>query len=463
MLIKTKKRGTKGIRTMKNIFRLMSALVVFALLLTACGTPAAPTKEAEKPTEAAKPAEETKPTDVPAADNPDEVITINIWVFEGEEGIFDELIKVFNADYPNIKVEITNIPEDDYTTKIDTALIAGEPPDMAFIYEKKWIKAGEFLPMDDMIAERGIRLADYNQGAFSDACIVDGKVYCLGTYTGAILLFYNKDLFDKAGVAYPSATEPMSMDEYVTMCAKLTTKSDVLEEKVWGCDADIPVWWHDTRYYFSEDGRTIEGYANDDSTVHTFEMLAQLRTDESVIGATDTQSLEGTDLLATGKLATSIIDNVIAIKTLEEAGVNWGAALVPVEQKGDKGWVSSWTDSYGVFTKSKRPQEAMLFVSYLATKGNDIRLSTGDLPLNMTLADQWAAKSIGRQEAITAIKLSRPGLFVPGYWDVIGPLWDAFYGGILEDKRPVKEVLDEYAPQLQETLDLAWETWDSIK
>ena len=426
-------------------YLILATLVIASMLLSSCGQPAAPTSEA------------------PAAANPDEVITLNAWAFEGEEGTFDALVKGFNAENPNIKVEITDFPEEEYTTKIDTALIAGEPPDLGFIYEPKWIKAGEFLPMNDMIAEQGIPLADLNQGAMGVNCIIDGKVYCLGTYTGAILLFYNKDLFDKAGVAYPSASEPMTMDEYVEMCAKLTTKSDVLEEKVWGCDADIPIWWNDWGNYMSPDGRKVDGYANDDATVHTFEMLAKLREDGSVLSATESQSLEGTDLLATGKLATSIIDNVIAIKTLEEFGVNWGAALVPVEQKGDKAWVSTWTDGFGVFSKSKHPKEALLFLAYMATKGQEARLGLGDLPLNMTLADQWAGDSKGRQEAVTAIKLARPLLFVPGYWDTTGPLYDAFYGDILEDKRPVKEVMDEYAPQMQETLDQAWETWDSIK
>jgi hypothetical protein len=42
-------------------------------------------------------------------------------------------------------------------------------------------------------------------------------------------------------------------------------------------------------------------------------------------------------------------------------------------------------------------------------------------------------------------------------------LYDGFYGAILEDGRPVKDVLDEIAPQMQETLDQAWETWESIK
>ena len=64
----------------------------------------------------------------PQPRHPDGVTTINLWAFEGEEGVFDELIKGFMTDHPNIKVEITDIPEADYTTKIDTALIAGKTP-----------------------------------------------------------------------------------------------------------------------------------------------------------------------------------------------------------------------------------------------------------------------------------------------------------------------------------------------
>ena len=435
---------------LKTNYLILATLVIFSMLLSSCGKKAAPTAAAN-------------PNAAQPAAPPEEPVTLNIWVFEGENAVFDELIKTFNTDNPNITVVVTDFPEADYTTKIDTALIAGEPPDLGFIYEPKWIKSGAFLALDDMVAKQGIKTADYNQGAWGRDCQLDGKLYCIGTYTGVILLFYNKDIFDKAGVAYPSATEPMTMDEYADMCAKLTTKSDVLEKKIWGCDADIPIWWHDWRNFISPDGRKIDGYVNDAATVHSFEALLKLRTDGSVISATDSASMEGTDLLATGNLATTIVDNVVAIQTLEKAGLNWGAALVPVEQKGDKAWVTGWTDGYGVFSASKHPQEALSFLAYMATKGQEVRLGLGDLPLNMTFADQWTGDSKGRQEAVNAIKLAGPNLFVPGYWDTTGPLYDGFYGAIIEDGRPVGEVLNELAPQMQETLDQAWETWDSIK
>ena len=76
-----------------------------------------------------------------------------------------------------------------------------------------------------------------------------------------------------------------------------------------------------------------------------------------------------------------IIDNIVAIPDLEKAKINWGAAPVPVEKKGDKAWVSVWTNSMGVFTQSKHPQEALEFIAYTATDGNQLRVDFGSYPL----------------------------------------------------------------------------------
>ncbi len=125
------------------------------------------------------------------------------------------------AENPNIKVEITDIPEDDYATKIDTALLAKEPPDLGYVYERPLAENWQFSPSGFLPAAGRHQPADYNQGVLS-GCTYEGKVYCIGTYTGAVLMFYNKDLFDAAGVAYPSSTEPMTIDEYAVMIKKLS-------------------------------------------------------------------------------------------------------------------------------------------------------------------------------------------------------------------------------------------------
>ena len=140
----------------------------------------------------------------PATVAAQEPVTLDVWIFEGEEHLLPALEEAFEAENPNVNVEITLIPEDQYVVKIDTALAAGSPPDIGYLYDRRWVKAGKILPLDETIAAHEIDLEDLNQGIIGN-CTIDGQVYCLGSYTGAVPLLYNKTMFDEAGLDYPSA------------------------------------------------------------------------------------------------------------------------------------------------------------------------------------------------------------------------------------------------------------------
>jgi multiple sugar transport system substrate-binding protein len=390
--------------------------------------------------------------------------TVDLWIFEGEDAFLPQLKRAFEAEHPNITLKITNIPEDNYVTKIDTALAADSPPDIGYIYEPRWMKAGRVLPLDDVIASNSIDTSNYNQNAFS-YCNMEGKVYCLGSYSGAIMLFYNKDLFDQAGLPYPSSTESMTVDEYASLAAQLTQPNDDVSKYVWGGVADATNWWTDSRTLFSEDGTKIAGYVNDASTVHAYDVLTGMIRD----GYAPSESVfdllgEWEDMLAAGQLAMVILDNVVAIPTLEEAGIDWGVAPTPVEQEGDQPWVGSWSDYWGVFAGSDNEAAAKEFVAFAGTEGNRLRSLAGDMPLDATVADEtdWAGNSAGRAEALQVIKLARPNIFLPSnIFEITSPLWDVF-ALVVEGEKTAQEALNEAAPEMQQILDRAWETWEDI-
>jgi multiple sugar transport system substrate-binding protein len=395
--------------------------------------------------------------------NSGEPVTLSLWAFEGEEAFFPTLKKEFEAEHPNVTIEITEIPEDNYPTKVDTALAAGRPPDMGLTYEQRWFKAGAVLPLDDVIASEGIDLSTYNQNAIS-GCRFEDKVYCLGSYTGVVLLFYNKEIFDRAGVPYPSSTEPMTLDEFADVAARLSQPSSDISNRVWGTIGEAPFWWMDPATHFSEDGRTIDGLANDAATVHAYDVMSGLVRDGYAPTGSEFELLGTEDLLATGQVGMAISDNLVAIESLETAGIDWGAAPVPIEAAGDPTYVASWTDQVGVFSASEHPQEAKEFVAFLATKGNELRITVADqLPLDSAVAGaaKWAEGSEGRTDVTEVVALARPAFFVPGFWDVTSPLWDSYDAMVAGDTTP-QQGLDEAAPVMQESLDRAWETWEAI-
>jgi multiple sugar transport system substrate-binding protein len=456
---------------MKTITRSTVLLTLLVLLLSACGggTPQAaaptsspPSTDAAQPT--AAPTQQPQATAAPVASS--DKITLRLWIFEGEETFLPKLKEAFESKYPNVTLEITQVPEDQYVTKIDTALAANDPPDIAFVYggQQRWLKAGKFLPIDDMLQTNGIKAADFNQNAMSLYCLYESKYYCIGSYTGAIVLIYNQDMFDTAGIKYPSATEPLTIDQYAALADQLTKKSDDINQRVWGGAAGTTWWYMDWATHFSADGKHAEGFINDDATVHTYDVLAKMVKAGSAPSTADMQALGDTDILAQKKQAMALTDLTV-LATLEAQGIKYGVAPPPVEKKGDKPFIITWTDAFGVFSQSQHPKEAMEFVSFLATEGNKLRVQvTNTMPLNFVLADQlnWAGENPGRKQAVEVVKLARSSVFVPGFYEINGPLDDAF-NAIIEGQKQPQEAMDEAAAQIQDSLNKAWETWDKIK
>jgi multiple sugar transport system substrate-binding protein len=436
------------------LFTRCTLLIMLAATLGACGgAPQAPAPTTTSGAEA--------PTAAPTTNEP---VTLTMWIIEGDAAFLPSIIEAFERSHPNIKLEITEIPEDQYVTKIDTSLAANDPPDIAFVYggQQRWLKAGKFLPVDDMFNEHNIKPENYNANAMSLYCLYEAKYYCVGTFTGAVLLFYNKDMFDAAGIPYPSATKPLTVDEYYDLAKRLSKANEDLAQRVWGGSSGNTWWYMDWQTHFSADGRKAEGFVNDAATVHAYDVMAQLVNEGFAPSDSDMQLLGDVDLLGQGKQAMAITDNTLAIASLEAQNIRYGAAPPPVEREGDEPFIITWTDAWGVFSESDHPAEAMEFLAFMATEGNALRLAADTLPLDMTQASVWAAKNEGRQSVAEAIALARPVIFVPGYYEVTGgPMGDA-YNLIIEGTEP-QAAMDEAATAIQDSLDKTWETWEQIK
>ena len=83
-------------------------------------------------------------------------VTLDLWLVVGTEEpakpFLQTLAEAYEAAHPNVTVEVTLIPEDQYVVKLDTALAAASPPDIAYLFEPRWVKAGKVLPLDETIS-----------------------------------------------------------------------------------------------------------------------------------------------------------------------------------------------------------------------------------------------------------------------------------------------------------------------
>jgi multiple sugar transport system substrate-binding protein len=164
---------------------------------------------------------------------------------------FSELIEVFDASHPNIKVEVFDIPSADYTQKLSVMLNGGSEVDVFWIKDGDTTRGlsnrGQLADLSSYVRQDNINLAAFN--GLADAFNMDGKLAALPAHTAYYVLFYNKDIFDKAGVPYPS--NDLTWSQWERLAGRLTSGSG--DNKVWG--AHFHTWQALVQNWAVQDGK----------------------------------------------------------------------------------------------------------------------------------------------------------------------------------------------------------------
>ena len=150
------------------------------------------------------------------------------WAFWGspEEAVsHKQVADAFMKVHPEIKIETWNEPWDNYFTKIQALWASGDSkavPDIAFLWPTpRYAAEGVLENLDSYIQKSGYDLNDYWPGLLESAKY-NGSVYGLPRDIESNVLYYNKDMFDKAGVKYPD--ENWTWDDLLAAAEKLTVK-----------------------------------------------------------------------------------------------------------------------------------------------------------------------------------------------------------------------------------------------
>jgi multiple sugar transport system substrate-binding protein len=119
----------------------------------------------------------------------------------GNKGMVDKLVEMWNAKNPDRKINLTYIPHAEMVPKIAQAIASGEVPDlmgMDLIYGPQFEAAGQLTDITDLIgSDPALKTASPGHlmvGTF------DQRLYGVPLYADVSALFYNKDLFKKAGL-----------------------------------------------------------------------------------------------------------------------------------------------------------------------------------------------------------------------------------------------------------------------
>lgn len=194
----------------KRILPISIALLVIAsMVMTACGAPQATAPAAATSAPAA--------TLAPAATAaPAEKVTLTIWHNWGPDDAkgapLQSIFKDFMAANPDIVIKDEVYVDADIPLKVETSSAAKQEPDLVFVQRVgspfTWTDSGITLPVNDYIKSWGLDKL-FKESALVEYTQADGKIqaFPLEGYTWPI--WYNKSVFEKAGIPLPTTTDDL--------------------------------------------------------------------------------------------------------------------------------------------------------------------------------------------------------------------------------------------------------------
>ena len=150
-------------------------------------------------------------------------VTVTYWqyFFESKVKLTDTLIKQFEAQNPSIHVVQETFPYDSYNQKVASAVPAGQGPDVVNLFYgwlPLYVDSGYLQPLPEDTFPAAQIERDFVP--MVKAAKFEGKYWALPTAVRTLALFYNKDMFRKAGLA----RAPVTWDEFLADAERLTER-----------------------------------------------------------------------------------------------------------------------------------------------------------------------------------------------------------------------------------------------
>jgi len=356
---------------------------IMALSLIACGKEAAETKGNDT-TEDVSVTSSVKATEAPVSTGEKVKITYSIWGTATEQEATQLIADKFNASQDKIEVTVMSIPNENYTTKLNTMATAGQLPDSGMMIEGNVIQWSQ----NDMLAD----ISSMYEGSDtkpieSVAYKYNGKTVAYSSSNEILVLYYNKDMFDKAGVAYPptSIDDAWTWDEFVANSKKLTIDKngkhadedgfDPQNITQYGCMVENYTWQLEEYClsngggFYSADGTEVT--IDSPASVEAIQKVADLYLKDHVaplsVGQTD-DGVSRSLIAGTCAMTTNGTWNVgTCLPAAKDEGLNYGIAVLPYMK--DKVTLNT-SGANVVFAQSKNPKEAMEWIKWYSQEEN---------------------------------------------------------------------------------------------
>lgn len=274
-----------------------------------------------------------------------------------------KMVDKFNEEHPDIQV-VLEAYGSDFDTKISASMGSGDAPDVMYMWNYPAYHDG-LEPLDSYIEKEG---EDYKKNFYSTLWnynSYDGQIYGLPVGFTTHCVYYNKDLFEKAGVEEPK--DGWTWEDLEEKAKKINEATGVkgfsFSMKPDPYDYEMYLWSNGTAYCDKE-GK-MEGYVNSDKALETYKMFQDMAKGGYAVAT----EKSGSDEFESGQTA-MFVYGAWAVKKYTEAGVNFGLAKLP--SFGTEKSASILSSSGVAIAKSSKNKEAAWeFVKYWTDDENN--------------------------------------------------------------------------------------------
>ncbi|WP_105371213.1 ABC transporter substrate-binding protein [Neorhizobium huautlense] len=303
---------------------------------------------------------------------------------------YKPLIEAYQAKHPNVKFEPVDLGSQDYQQMISTQLTGGSK-DIDIVTVKdvpgyaNLVRAGSISDLSGFMKEQKVDPAPF--GGLIEELTIDGKIYALPFRSDFWVVYYNKDIFDKAGVAYP--TNDMTWAQFDQIATKLT--GGMGANKTYG--ALLHTWRSTVQLPGILDGKQtlVDGeYAflkpwyeralalQKEGAIPSY---ASLKTSNTHYSALFFNGTIGMLPMGTWFIGTQIAK----VKSGESKSKNWGIVKFPHPDGVAAGTTAAQIAGLAVNTNSDHKQAALDFIKFASgPEGAKIVADTGTIPAQRT-------------------------------------------------------------------------------
>ncbi|MGN8022496.1 ABC transporter substrate-binding protein [Phyllobacterium sp. 22229] len=367
----------------------------------------------------------------------DTEITYQFWGSPQEVGVWNSVARAFETEHPGIKVKIEASDWDSYWEKLKVKVAGGTPPDVfamdAPLY-KDWQSRGVLLNLKPYLdKEPGILDGVYPLTL--KAYETPDGFYGLPRDFQTIVLYYNKDMFDAAGVAYPN--DGWTWEDFRTAAKKLTKDKDgdgkTDQWGFWEAGYDMEPFWGALVWSFGGEvvnPETHKTLISSPQAMAAFQFMSDMWLKDKSMPSEQQLRQYGADGFFAGISAMGVSGHW-SVPEYSQVAFKWDIAPLP---KGPAGRVTSANSAGFVIAKdSKHPNEAWEFVKYaFGEKGQTELAKIGlAIPVRKSIAERPAyldqSTKIDHSLYVKALDYAHLKPVFKGYEEWSGAVGDALH------------------------------------